>query len=78
VNVNAAPLEDLLLLPGVAYASAEMLISERDRRSGFRNVEEIGSLLGFRPHETERLRSRITFQGDQSPFGRAAGRRIDF
>lgn len=73
VDVNNAPLEDLLALPGMTRARAERVVQERGTRGGFTDVDQLGQLLGLQPHQVQRLRPRVT-------FGRVAprARMVDF
>jgi DNA uptake protein ComE-like DNA-binding protein len=73
VDVNNAPLEDLLALPGMTRARAERVVQERGARGGFTDVDQLGQLLGLQPHQVQRLRPRVT-------FGRVAprARMVDF
>jgi hypothetical protein len=73
VDVNNAPLEDLLVLPGMTRARAERVVQERGTRGGFTDVDQLGQVLGLQPHQVQRLRPRVT-------FGRVAprARTVDF
>lgn len=74
VDVNSAPAEDLLLLPGVTAQMAERLMQERQARGGFRDVEQIGELLRLPPHRVEQMRAMVSFGRMAAPRGRM----IDF
>lgn len=73
IDVNNAPVEDLLALPGMTRARAELLVQERATRGGFRDADQIGQLLRLQPHQVARMRGLVT-------FGRVAarGRLVDF
>lgn len=73
IDVNNAPVEDLLALPGMTRAYAELLVQERATRGGFRDADQIGQLLRLQPHQVARMRGAVT-------FGRVAarGRLVDF
>lgn len=62
VNVNTASWESLLELPGIGLTSAKRLVQQRDVIGGFTSVEEMGDLLGLKPHQVVKLRSRILFE----------------
>ena len=47
VNVNAATQAELETLPGIGPALAQSIIAERDRRGGFRAVNELRSVRGI-------------------------------
>lgn len=74
VDINHAPLDDLLLLPGMTRAGAELLLRERAARGGFADAEQVGQLLGLQPHQVQRLRARSTFGRPTPPRGRT----VDF
>lgn len=67
VDVNNAPLEDLLALPGMTRMNAERVVQERAARGGFADADQLGQLLGLQPHQVQRLRAMVT-------FGRVAAR----
>jgi hypothetical protein len=62
VDLNNAPLDDLLHLPGLTLASAKQLMQERQSRLGFQTVEEVGELLGLPPHKVQRFRERVKIE----------------
>lgn len=76
-DLNHAAVDDLLALPGLTLPHSRKLVRERDSRGGFRTVEEVGHLLGFQPHQTERLKERalVTPYKGSRP---SAGRVVDF
>lgn len=74
IDVNNAPLEDLLLLPTVNRARAELIIQERAARGGFRDVDQLGQALGLKPHQLTRMRRMVTF----GRVAAARGRLVDF
>jgi competence protein ComEA len=47
VNVNSATQAELETLPGIGPALAQSIIAERDRRGGFRAVNELRSVRGI-------------------------------
>ncbi|HEX6042435.1 GYF domain-containing protein, partial [Longimicrobium sp.] len=73
IDVNNAPLEELLALPGMTRANAERVVRERGTRGGFADADQLGQLLGLQPHHVQRLRMMVT-------FGRVAprARTLDF
>jgi hypothetical protein len=74
VDVNAATVQDLLVLPGVTAQAAQRLIDERQARGGFRDVEQIGELLRLPPHRVEQMRAMVSFGRAAAPRGRV----VDF
>jgi competence protein ComEA len=47
VDLNRASFEDLCLIPGIGEALAREMIAYRERRKGFRSVEEIKNVRGI-------------------------------
>jgi len=47
INVNTATLAELETLPGIGPTLAQAIIAERDRRGGFRAVNELRSVRGI-------------------------------
>lgn len=76
VDINKAATEEMLHLPTMNLGNAEKLVAARRQRGGFREIEEVGQLLGLKPHEVERLR-KATLIGPR-PQGTASGRIVDF
>ncbi|RXZ77883.1 DUF4339 domain-containing protein [Paenibacillaceae bacterium] len=72
VDVNRASQEQLLNLPSIGIVGAKRIIQERSSSGGFATVEEIGTLLGLKPHQVERLRPLTVFSplNDRNPVGR--------
>ncbi len=57
-DLNRAPLDDLLALPGMTMLNGPKLVRERSRRGGFGTVEEVGRFLELPPHQVERLKEQ--------------------
>jgi len=47
IDLNRASFEDLCLIPGVGEALSREMIAYRERRRGFRSVEEIKNVRGI-------------------------------
>jgi competence protein ComEA len=60
LDLNAATLEQLDALPGIGPTTAQAIIDERERRGGFRSVEELLDVRGIGPAKLERLRDLVT------------------
>ena len=58
VDVNNAPLEALLELPGIDTALAERLLDVREEIDGFSSVDDLGHVLELDGHLVERLKDR--------------------
>lgn len=60
LDLNTATLEQLDVLPGVGPATAQAIIDERDRRGGFRSVDDLLDVRGIGPAKLEGLRDLVT------------------
>lgn len=60
VNLNTATEAQLDALPGIGPSLAAAIIAERDRRGGFRNVSELGSVRGIGPRRLAELTPLVT------------------
>ncbi len=77
IDLNHAPVDDLLSLPAISLPNSQKLIKERELRAGFDTVEEAGHFLSLQPHQVERLKQRVTvepYRGTRPSSGRV----IDF
>ena len=79
LDLNGATERELASLPGVGPVLAKRAATERAQRGGFSSVDELGQVLGLKPHVVERLRPLLTVgpRPQQSGAGRT-GRLIDF
>jgi competence protein ComEA len=59
LDLNAATLEELDELPGIGPATARAIIDERERRGGFRSVDELLDVRGIGPAKLEDLRPLV-------------------
>ncbi len=60
VNINTAPKEELMLLPGVGESTAEKIIAYRSEHKGFRKIEDIQKIKGIGKKKFEKLKPFIT------------------
>jgi len=60
VNVNTATQEQLETLPGIGPVLAQAIIAERDRRGGFRSVNELRDVRGIGDKRFADLESLVT------------------
>ncbi|OCA87833.1 hypothetical protein A8F94_08305 [Bacillus sp. FJAT-27225] len=74
VDINTAPLIELVGLPGMTAIKAKKIIQERERRGSIGSLEELGVLLAFKPHVVETLRPLVSFSS--LPIEVKEGRRI--
>lgn len=47
ININSAELEDLIMLPGIGEKTAERIIDLRQKRSGFKTLQELLEVKGI-------------------------------
>ena len=55
LDINSAHASELLMLPGVGPKLAQRIVEERERRAGFRSVEDLLDVRGIGPAVFERL-----------------------
>ena len=60
LHLNTATVEQLDALPGVGPATAQAIVTERDRRGGFRSVDDLLDVRGIGPAKLEQLRGLVT------------------
>ena len=77
LDLNHAPVDDLLSLPAISLPNGQRLVKERERRAGFDTVEEAGQFLGLQPHQVERLKQHVTLEPYRGAHP-SSGRIIDF
>ena len=66
LDLNHASQEQLQKLPGIGPASAKKIVQERDRRGGFRSVNDLLKVRGIGRNLVVRLRPYVTV----SPYRR--------
>lgn len=59
LDLNTATLEQLDELPGVGPATAKAIIDERDRRGGFRSVDDLLDVRGIGPAKLDAIRDLV-------------------
>lgn len=60
LNLNAATVEELDLLPGVGKATAQAIIDYRTKHGRFRTISELDKVPGIGPAKLERLRPLVS------------------
>ncbi len=60
VNLNSATEVQLETLPGIGPSLAKAIIAERERRGGFRRVEDLGDVRGIGPRRLADLKPLVT------------------
>jgi hypothetical protein len=81
VEANTASQRTLGRLPGVTPELARRWVSERRRRGGFRDIDDLAVALNLQPHQIAHLRPRLSFTAPgerpkRPRFGRR-GRMLD-
>lgn len=67
VHANTATVDNLSGLPGVSPALAQRIVTVRDARGGYRDIDDLASAANLQPHELIRLRNHLTFEQDTQP-----------
>jgi competence protein ComEA len=60
VDLNTATLEQLDALPGIGPSTAKAIIDERQRRGGFRSVDDLLDVRGIGPAKLDAIRDLVT------------------
>ena len=60
ININNAPKEELMLLPGVGESMAEKIILYRQEHKGFKKNEDMMKVKGIGKKKFEKLKDYIT------------------
>jgi competence protein ComEA len=60
LDLNTATLEQLDALPGVGPTTAKAIIDERERRGGFRSVDDLLDVRGIGPAKLDAIRDLVT------------------
>ena len=64
VNVNAASLDQLQMLPGVGESRAKAIVAARKQRGGFKSVDELVEVKGIGEALLARLRPYVRTSGN--------------
>jgi len=59
ININTAPLEELMRLPGVGQTRAQAIVDYRQEQGSFASVDELDQVKGIGPALLEELRPYI-------------------
>jgi competence protein ComEA len=62
-DLNRVSAADLALLPGVSPSLAERIVAERERRGGYRSLEDLDDVKGVGPATLKRLSSCLVVRG---------------
>jgi competence protein ComEA len=60
INLNTASVAELDQLPGVGEARAKEIVATREKRGGFKSVEELAEVKGIGKAALEKLRPLVT------------------
>ena len=60
ININTAPQQDLMELPGIGEIKAQAIIDYRNQNGPFTSIEEIQNVSGIGPATFEKLKDLIT------------------
>ncbi len=62
VNINTATVEELVALPAIGEARAQMIVRIRERNGPFKRVEELRALPRLSEKQFEALRRLVTVE----------------
>jgi competence protein ComEA len=62
LNLNRVSVEDLCLVPGIGEPLAREIVTYRDRKKGFRSVEELKNVKGIGETKMDAVRNYFTLQ----------------
>jgi competence protein ComEA len=67
IDLNRASFEDLCLIPGIGEALAREMIAYRERRKGFRSVEEIKNMRGIGEKKYQSFKAFFIIKHEGAP-----------
>jgi len=59
INLNTATVEELKTLPGIGPALAKRIVQFRDKRHGFKRVEELLAIPGISEKKWKTIRNKV-------------------
>lgn len=78
IDVNAATADELLRVHPLDQRTVDSVLAARQRRGGFRNLDDLVAAAGLQPHQMVALRNAVTFGPFDPPEPpRASGRVLD-
>lgn len=66
VNINTATQSELEAVKGLGPAKAKAILDYREKRGGFKTLDELDNVKGFGKASIERLRGELTVEGEKS------------
>lgn len=63
ININEAPMEELVRLPCIGETRARAIIDYRDHKGPFQSIEEVTKVRGIGPKTFQEIRGYITVKG---------------
>ena len=64
VNINAAGVEELRLLPGVDKKTAEAIVSFRAKNGNFKTADDLGKVSGIGPKRLGKIKQYLALEGE--------------
>lgn len=77
IDINNASERELSSLPGLTKIQVKQMIKARDSRGGFQSIEEIGDVMGLKPHILAQLKAVAQISPMRGSASQQAGRRLD-
>ena len=59
IDLNEAEIDDLMAIPGIGYETANEIVQLREKKGGFKNLEELLEVRGIGKKKLERIRNFV-------------------
>lgn len=59
ININTANVEELMLIPGIGFKTADAIKELRERKKGFSKIEDLITVSGFGEKKFEKIKGYI-------------------
>lgn len=73
LDLNRAEVRRLIQLPDIGRTIARRIVQAREKRGGFRRVEDLARVRGIGPKTLENLRPRVRVDGESAAPDRTGG-----